>query len=77
MEVAEYALRNQLVEEPAFKWWAPHVLKKRKRILCAMKRRYFRTHTKFGVELPKMVERALEVDRRHGPPSGLMPLPRR
>ena len=66
VEVAEYALRNQLVEEPAFKWWAPHVLKKRNRILCAMKRRYFRTHTKFGVELPKTVERALEIDKETG-----------
>ena len=66
VEVAEYALRNQLIEEPAFKWWAPHVLKKRKRILSAMKRRYFRTHTKFGIELPKTVERALEIDKETG-----------
>ena len=66
VEVAEYALRNQLIEEPAFKWWASHVLKKRKRILSAMKRRYFRTHTKCGVELPKTVERALEIDKETG-----------
>ena len=23
-EVAEYAVANRLVEEPAFKWWVPH-----------------------------------------------------
>ena len=74
VEVAEYALRNQLIEEPAFKWWAPHVLKKRKRILSAMKRRYFRTHTKFGIELPKTVERAWRLTKRLGPPFGLMQL---
>ena len=26
VEVAEYAVANRLVEEPAFKWWVPHVL---------------------------------------------------
>jgi hypothetical protein len=29
MEVAEYALANHLVEEPAFKWWVHHVIKQR------------------------------------------------
>ena len=53
VEVADYAVAHQLVEEPAFKWWVPHVLKKRKRILSAMKKRDFRTHSKFGVEVPK------------------------
>jgi hypothetical protein len=66
VQVAEYALRNQLIEEPAFKWQAPHVLKKRNRIMFAMKRRYFWIHTKFGVELPKTVERALEIDKDTG-----------
>ena len=27
VEVAEYAVVNRLVEEPAFKWWVPHVIK--------------------------------------------------
>jgi response regulator RpfG family c-di-GMP phosphodiesterase len=44
----------------------PNVLKKRKRILSAMKRRYFRTHSKFGVELPKNIERALQTDKETG-----------
>jgi hypothetical protein len=26
VEVAEYAVANRLVEEPAFKWWVPHIL---------------------------------------------------
>ena len=32
IEVAEYAVANCLVEEPAFKWWVPHVIKWRNRI---------------------------------------------
>jgi len=28
IELAEYAMANRLTEEPAFKWWVPHVLRK-------------------------------------------------
>jgi len=66
VEVAQYAVRNNLQDEPAFKWWVPYILRKTKRILKAMKKRYFRTHQKFGIELPKTIERALEIDRETG-----------
>ena len=33
IELAEYVVANRLVEEPAFKWWVPGVLKKRNRII--------------------------------------------
>ena len=26
IEVAEYAVTNQIFEEPAFKWWVPHTI---------------------------------------------------
>ena len=42
LQVAEYAVAKGLVEEPAFKWWVPKVLKKRDRIIKAMKKWYFR-----------------------------------
>ena len=29
IEVAEYVAKYNLVEEPSFKWWVPHVMKKR------------------------------------------------
>ena len=57
LEVAQYAVDNQLVDEPAFRWWVPHTIKKRNRILKAMQKRYFRTHQKFGIEVPKTVKR--------------------
>ena len=50
------------MDEPAFRWWLPHTIKKRNRILKAMQKRYFRTHQKFGIEVPKTVKRALEID---------------
>ena len=66
LEVAQYAVDNKLEDEPAFKWWVPYTIKKRNRILKAMKKRYFRTAQKFGVEIPKTVKRALEIDEETG-----------
>ena len=66
LEVAQYAIDNKLEDEPAFKWWVPFTIRKRNRILKAMKKRYFRTHQKFGIELPKTVKRALEIDKETG-----------
>jgi hypothetical protein len=63
VEVAEYAVVNRLVEEPAFKWWVPHVIRRRNRIISKVKSRYWKTTHKFGIRLPKTVEEALEIDR--------------
>ena len=68
--VAEYAVANKLVHEPAFAWWVPYTLKKRDRILKAVKRRALtrRKTEKFGLEVPKPhdVRRAFEIDRETG-----------
>jgi hypothetical protein len=63
VEVAEYTVANHLVEEPAFKWWVPHVIRRRNRIISKVKSRYWKTTHKFGIRLPKTVEEALEIDR--------------
>ncbi len=66
LEVAQYARDNELEDEPAFRWWVPYTLAKRNRILKAMKKRYFRTEQKFGIECPKTVERAYQIDKETG-----------
>ena len=66
VELAEYAQAHGLMEEPAFAWWAPWTIRKRDRILKALKTRYQRTQQKFGIELPKTVKRALEIDAETG-----------
>jgi hypothetical protein len=66
LEVAQYAVDNKLEDEPVFKWWVPFTIRKRNRILKAMKKRYFRTEQKFGIELPKTVARALKIDEETG-----------
>lgn len=59
-------MSNKLVSEPAFSWWVPNILRKKERIIKAMKKRYFRKMEKFGLELPQSVARALEIDKETG-----------
>ena len=66
LELAEYVVSNSLQTEPAFAWWAPFVLRQRGRVVKALKKRYFRTTHKFGIELPKTTQEALDIDRRDG-----------
>jgi len=49
VEVALYAEANNLIEEPAFKWWVPHTLKKRMRIISAIKSRMRQKSHKYGI----------------------------
>jgi hypothetical protein len=64
IEVAEYAVTNRLIEEPAFKWWVPHVIHWRNRIISKVKSRYWKMTHKFGIRLPKSVEEALEIEKK-------------
>jgi hypothetical protein len=63
-ELAEYAVANRLVDEPAFAWWVPHVIRKRNRIISKVKNCYWRQTHKYGVKLPHSVDEALEIDIR-------------
>jgi hypothetical protein len=63
IEVAEYAVANKLLHEPAFAWWVPDVLQKRDCIISAVKTRYLKRTHKFGICMPKLVKQALEIDQ--------------
>jgi hypothetical protein len=66
IELAEYAVANQLANEPAFSWWVPQVLRRRNRIIKKLKSNYWiRTH-KYGIRLPKSVKEALQLDANAG-----------
>ncbi len=55
--------------EPAFNWWVPHTLKKRDRIISMVKRqpaRYLKCIHKFGIEVPKIVAEAKDLDQKNG-----------
>ena len=66
VQVAEYAVKKKLVHYPAYSWWVPHILRKRDRIIAKVKSRYQRRTHKFGIEIPKTVERALQIDEENG-----------
>jgi hypothetical protein len=50
VQVAEYAVANKILEEPAFAWWARHVLRKRDRIIWKVKSRYWGCTHKYYCE---------------------------
>ena len=66
VEVAEYAVANQIVEEPAFAWWVKDVLRCRNRIISKVKSRYWKTTHKFGIRLPRSIQQALQIDEETG-----------
>ena len=66
VQTAEYAVANKLVEEPAFAWWIKDILKKQDQILSKVKTRDWKHTHKYGLELPKMVKEALEIDWQMG-----------
>jgi Reverse transcriptase (RNA-dependent DNA polymerase) len=67
VQTAEYAVMNKLEHQPAFAWWVGPVLRRRDRIIIsATQKRYHKRTHKFGIELPKSVKAALEIDKRTG-----------
>ena len=68
-EIAEYAHQRGIAHEPAFNFWATHVLKNRDAIISLVKNRrphYLKRTHKFGVELPKSVADAHAIDKKNG-----------
>ena len=57
--MAEYAVNNKVASEPAFAWWVPHTLKHHDRIIKKVKAWYWKRTHKFGIELPKTLERVI------------------
>ncbi len=67
--MAEYAVAQGIENEPGFNWWVPFVLKKRERIIKSVKdqdAKYLKYCIKFGIEVPRSVREALELDKKNG-----------
>ncbi len=64
--MAEYATDNGLALKPAFRWWIPHVLKKRDRIIAKTKLSYWAKTHKYGFEVPKDYDDCVRIDRENG-----------
>ena len=66
IEVADYAIANNIHEEPAFSWWVKNVLRRRKKVIASTSTKYIKRTHRFGLEIPKTVKRALEIDTENG-----------
>jgi hypothetical protein len=65
VEMAEYAVQNRINEEPAFAWWVPTVIKKRATILSKVKSKYWQRTHKYGIEIPKSISHAKQLDGKN------------
>ena len=62
-------MTSDIDTEPDFNYWVPHTLKKRDSIISLVKKwqtRYLKKTNKFGVEIPKKVKEAAELDAKNG-----------
>ena len=66
IELAEYAVRNKLDDEPAFAWWVKYTLKKRNRIISKVKSKYWQRSHKYGIRIPKSIGEAKLIDQENG-----------
>ena len=63
---ADYAIENGLAEEPAFKFWVKHALKKRARLIKKVYKRKRMNRFKYGIEVPTTVDKAYAIDEKNG-----------
>lgn len=66
VDVAEFVTSKGIQDEPAFAWWVPYTLKKRDRIIAAVKARTKKKTHMYGVEIPSTVKEAYELDIQNG-----------
>jgi hypothetical protein len=62
VELADYAIANQIQEEPAFAWWVPYVIRKRTAIISKLRSKYWQKTHKYGIRVPRSINEAKEID---------------
>jgi hypothetical protein len=63
IEVAEYAVANKLVSEPAFNWWVTGVLRKWERIISKLNSRYMRREESLEFKNPRRYVKHLKLTK--------------
>jgi hypothetical protein len=66
VQTAEFATARGIAEEPDFVWWVRYTLRKRDVIVSAVKARTRRSSHKYGVEIPRSMKHAYEIDAKNG-----------
>ena len=68
VETSEYAVDQEIYNEPEFNWWVKAVLKNRLRIISLVKKRnaqYLKKTHKFGIEVPNSVAKAYALNKKN------------
>ena len=58
LELEIYDKAHNIIDEPAYAWWAHYVTRKGKRVINAVKHRLIRKNMKFSVKVPKYIMEA-------------------
>ena len=67
VDVVEFSIaRGIFDDEPAFSWWVPDTMRKRQAIISAIKVSARKVSHKHGIEIPKNVHHAKDLDARNG-----------
>ena len=77
VQLAEYAVLNQIVDKPAFAWWIKKELKKIYRIISKTASKYWQNTHKYGLRIPHSVKKAIEIKKEMGTHYGGMSYYRR
>jgi hypothetical protein len=64
VQMAKYAISDNIDHLPAFVWWVKHTIKKEKFLIKVIKSKCSQRSHKFGFYVPKTVQEALEIDRQ-------------
>lgn len=66
VDIAEFTKLKGIDDEPAFQWWVPYTLRKKDRIISAVKARVKKKTHMYGVEVPRSVREAYDLDVKNG-----------
>ena len=77
LQVAEYAVANDIDVEPAFTWWVKDALKCHNRIISAARSRYWKKTPNLELESPRQSKKLCTLIKRQVPISGTWPLRKR
>ena len=64
IEIAEFAIANNLDKEPTFVWWVHLVLRKTTSFIKKLRQKMAKSNLKFGLLVPKTIEETLALDKQ-------------
>ena len=66
VELAEYAVANEISDEPAFNWWFKETLRHRDRIIYRLNLSIGSHHISFGYEFPRQYNKHMILTGNQG-----------